>query len=60
MLDVAARLRLTCGLGLVGIPVVDSRCTGLLLAVRAYKATVGVLNIHDITFAHNVPAYILT
>ena len=32
----------------VGIPIAGSGRSGLLLAVRAYWATVGVLNIHDI------------
>ena len=29
-------------------------------AVEAYQPAVGVLNIHDIMFAHNVPAYTAT
>jgi len=44
----------------VGIPVADSGRSGLLLAVMAYSAAVGVLNIYDIVLAHNVPAYIAT
>ena len=39
----------------VGIPIADRRRLGLLLAVRAYKAAVGVLNIYDImpcTYCH--------
>ena len=44
----------------VGIPVADSGRSGLLLAVMAYSAAVGVLNIYDIVLAHNVPAYIPT
>jgi len=33
------------------IPVAGSRCSGLLLAVRAYLATVGMLNMYDIMLA---------
>jgi len=47
LFDVAARLWL-------------SWRSGLPLAVRAYYAAVGVSNIYDIMFAHNVPAYIAT
>jgi len=55
----AVRLTRTLVLGLaLGIPVASSGRSGLLLAVRAYSTAVGVLNIHDIMFAHNVPAYI--
>jgi len=47
LFDVAARLWLSWRLGLP-------------LAVRAYYDAVGVSNIYDIMFAHNVPAYIAT
>jgi len=60
----------TCNLGLgckrrVGIPVAGQwthALTSLLSGteVWAYEAAVGVLNIHDIMFAHNVLAYIAT
>jgi len=33
---------------------------GLHLAVRAYKSAVGMLNIYEIMFEDNVPAYIVT
>ena len=46
--------------GHIGIPVAGSWCSGLLLALRTYEAAVGMLNIYDIMFAHNVPAYIVT
>ena len=38
--------------------VAGSGRSGLLLSVRAYYAAVGMLNIYDIMFAHDVPAYI--
>jgi len=44
----------------VGIPVAGSGRSGLLLAVRAYQAAVGVLSVYEIMLAHNVPAYIAT
>jgi len=44
----------------VGVPVAGSGRSRLLLAVRAYKAAEGVLNIYDIMLAHNVHAYIVT
>jgi len=60
----------TCSLRLgykrrVGIPVAGQwthALTSLLSGteVWAYEAAVGVLNIHDIMFAHNVLAYIAT
>ena len=56
--DVAVRLRLTRTqpwAWRVGIPIASSGHSGLLLAV-----TLGMLNIYDIMFAHNVLAYITT
>jgi len=61
LLDVDTRLRLTGSLGLgckrhMDTPFAGNGCSGLLLTVRAYKATVGMLNFRDM-FAHNVSAY---
>ena len=68
-INVAAQLmaaRPTCSLGLgykwrVRIPVADHGITlaGLLFGRRGL-GLLGVLNIYDIVFAHNVPAYIAT
>jgi len=43
----------------IGIPIAGSRHLGLLLAVWAYWAAVGLLNIYDM-LAHNVSAYMET